>query len=53
MQNYLRRFNTENDYCEFKESADFITPNVSILLSEQEVIFNPGWSVDSGLEILR
>ena len=34
MQNYLRRFYSENDYSEFEESTDFVTPNVSIIRSD-------------------
>lgn len=43
MQNYLRRFDTFDDYMDFENGADFTTPNVSIIISEEEVVFNPGW----------
>lgn len=48
MQNYLRRFDTLDDYYDFEDGADFTTPNVSIIISEERVFFNPGWGNGGG-----
>ena len=40
MQNYLRRFQTTEDYEDFKESEDYIEPNVSICKDTGSVMYN-------------
>lgn len=38
---YLRRFNNLEGYLAFKDSSNFILPNVSATISEELVFFNP------------
>ena len=38
---YLKKFNQASEYEVFKESEDFITPNVSYIVDGSEVKFGP------------
>ena len=38
---YLKKFNNHNDYTTFLSSSDYITPNVSLCVTENEVHYNP------------
>lgn len=38
---YLKLFNSENEYNSFKETSDFITPNVSFAKEENKIFYNP------------
>lgn len=37
---YLRQFSSESEYLDFKESPDFITPNVSLLTNTNALMYN-------------
>ena len=41
MKKYLRLFQNHNDYSDFKGTTDFILPNVSHCVQENEVHYNP------------
>ena len=41
MKKYLRLFQNHNDYSDFKGTSDFILPNVSHCVQENEVHYNP------------
>ena len=41
MKKYLRLFQDHNDYSDFKGTTDFILPNVSHCIEENEVHYNP------------
>lgn len=41
MAKYIKKFNAHTDYNTFTQSEDFITPNVSHCIQEQEVHYNP------------
>lgn len=41
MKKYLRLFQNHNDYSHFKGTSDFILPNVSHCVQENEVHYNP------------
>ena len=38
---YLKKFNTHSEYETFKQSAEYIEPNVSVCVNENEVHYNP------------
>lgn len=37
---YIRQFSSESEYLDFKETPDFITPNVSLITDSYTVMFN-------------
>lgn len=37
---YLRQFNSEVEYLDFKEAPDYITPNVSFIIDSETVMYN-------------
>ena len=41
MAKYLRLFQNDTDYLDFKETTDFILPNVSYCIQENHVHYNP------------
>lgn len=50
---YLKKFDTHSDYETFKQSSEYIEPNVSVLVNENKVYFNsigPHEYVDLGLK---
>jgi hypothetical protein len=38
---YLKKFNQESEYQNFKISDEFILPNVSLIINDNKVLFNP------------
>ena len=38
---YLKKFNNHNNYSNFTQTADFVKPNVSLCVEENEVHYNP------------
>lgn len=40
---HLKLFDSENEYAAFKDSADFITPNVSFTRGENKVFIIQKW----------
>lgn len=41
MGKYLKNFNTHTEYLAFTQTSDFIKPNVSHCINENEVHYNP------------
>jgi len=41
MKQHIAKFNNHNDYETFLSSSDYITPNVSLCVTENEVHYNP------------
>lgn len=41
MKTYLKKFSNHSNYEAFKDGVEFVTPNVSVCVNENEVHFNP------------
>ena len=41
MSEYLKLFETTNEYNSYKESEDLITPNVSLCKDQNKIYYNP------------
>lgn len=48
---YLKKFETELEYQNFKDSSNYVTPNVSLISSVIKVFFDGG--VLNGYEIFK
>ena len=46
---YLKKFNNHNNYSDFTQTADFVKPNVSLCVEENEVHYNPWTYADEYL----
>lgn len=38
---YIKKFQTNADYQTFKNGSDYVTPNVSVIVEDDTIMFNP------------